>query len=295
MIGGFMLQTDPTPYADMNQLLELLLSGMYKVLGAKLIGLYLYGSLVIGDFDPNISDIDLVAALSSDIDDKEFGALQTMHDDFAKKYKEWDDRIEVCYISVAALHAVRSSTSQIVNISPGEPFHRRESSREWLTDWYVVREKGIPLFGPSPKSIIESISKDEFIRSVQANANAWRIWIHDMHNRKSQAYAILTLCRALYTYKNGEQVSKKQAAVWAEKEFPEWSKLIQNALLWREAWCDENIDHNATFPETLRFVHFAISQVKKEAIRKAQVLVNTYLPEERSLSDELIAERRMED
>ena len=290
-----MLPADPTPYADINQLLELLLSGMQKILGAKLIGLYLYGSLVIGDFDPNISDIDLVAALSSDIDDKEFGALQKMHDDFAKKFMEWDGRIEVCYISVAALHAVRSSTSQIANISPGEPFHRRESSREWLTDWYVVREKGIPLFGPSPKSIIEPISKDEFIRSVKANAKTWRVWIHDMHTRKSQAYAILTLCRALYTYKNGEQVSKKQAAIWTEQEFPAWSSLIQNALLWREDWRNEQVDHAETFPETLRFIHFAISQIEKEAIRKAQELVNTYLPEDRSLSDELIAERRMED
>src|SRR2546422_8006017 len=92
MTGGCMQPADPTPYADINQLLELLLSGIQKILGAKLIGLYLYGSLVIGDFDPNISDIDLVAALSSDIDDKESGALQKMHDDFAKKYKEWDDR-----------------------------------------------------------------------------------------------------------------------------------------------------------------------------------------------------------
>jgi hypothetical protein len=295
MTGGCMLPADPTPYADINQLLELLLSGMQKILGAKLIGLYLYGSLVIGDFDPNISDIDLVAALSSDIDDKEFGALQKMHDDFAKKFMEWDGRIEVCYISVAALHAVRSSTSQIANISPGEPFHRRESSREWLTDWYVVREKGIPLFGPSPKSIIEPISKDEFIQSVKANAKEWREWIHDMQNRKSQAYAILTMCRALYTFKHGEQVSKKQAAIWTEQEFPEWSSLIQNALLWREDWRNEQVDHAETFPETLRFIHFAISQIEKEAIRKAQELVNTYLPEERSLSDELIAERSMED
>ena len=115
------------PYADINQLLKLLLSGIQKILGAKLIGLYLYGSLVIGDFDPNISDIDLVAALSFDIDDKEFGTLQKMHDDFANNHKQWDDRIEVCYISVVALHAVRSHTSQIANISPGEPFHRRES------------------------------------------------------------------------------------------------------------------------------------------------------------------------
>jgi len=33
----------------------------------------------------------------------------------------------------------------------------------------------------------------------------------------------------------------------------------------------------------------------KQAIRKAQDLVQQYLPEERSLSDELIAERRLED
>jgi bifunctional DNA-binding transcriptional regulator/antitoxin component of YhaV-PrlF toxin-antitoxin module len=33
----------------------------------------------------------------------------------------------------------------------------------------------------------------------------------------------------------------------------------------------------------------------QQAIRKVQELVSTYLPEERSLSDELIEERRMED
>src|SRR6266516_8078315 len=102
-----MLQTNPTPYADINELLEILLSEMQKILGEKLGGLYLYGSLVIGDFDPTISDIDLVVALVSDIDDKEFEALQKMHVDFAHQHKEWDDRIEVCYISLAALQTVK--------------------------------------------------------------------------------------------------------------------------------------------------------------------------------------------
>jgi len=255
-----MLQTNPTPYADINELLELLLSSMQKILGEKLLGLYLYGSLVIGDFDPTISDIDLVAALASDLDDKEFEALQKMHVDFAYQHKEWDDRIEVCYISITALQTVKTGTSQVANISPGEPFHKRETSIEWLISWYVVRETSITLFGPSPKTIIEPISKDEFIQTIRVHAKAWDEWIHDMHNRKSQAYAILTMCRTLYTLKYGEQVSKKQAALWAEKEFPEWASIIESALLWREAWRDENVDHDATFQETMRFVSFAISQ-----------------------------------
>ncbi len=260
-----MLQTDPTPYAEINQLLELLLSGIQKILGEKLVGLYLYGSLVTGDFDNGSSDIDLIAALSSDIDDREFNHLQKMHNDFANKHTQWDDRIEVCYISVAALRTVKSHTSIVANISPGEPFHRKGARKDWLIDWYVVREKGITLFGPSPKTLIEPISKEEFMQAVQEQMKAWGEWVYDMHKRKEQAYAILTMCRVLYAYKNGEQVSKKQAALWAMNELPEWSSLIQNALMWREAWRDENVDHDATFQETLRFVRFAISQCENDS------------------------------
>src|SRR6266702_3479560 len=142
-----LMQTNPTAYADINELLESLLSSMQKILGEKLVGVYLYGSLVIGAFDPTISDIDLVAALASDLDDKEFEALQKMHVDFAYQHKEWDDRIEVCYISLAALQTVKTGTSQVANISPGEPFHTRETSIEWLISGYVVREKSITLYG----------------------------------------------------------------------------------------------------------------------------------------------------
>ncbi len=250
-----------TPNASINELLALILASIQSILGTKLVGLYLNGSLVIGDFDPDISDIDLVAALSSDIDDREFEELQKMHIALAAQHKEWDDRIEVCYISVAALNTVRSRRSNIANISPGEPFHMRESSREWLSDWYLVREKGVALFGPSPKTIIEPISKDEFIQTIKAHARAWGEWIHDMHGRRSQAYAILTMCRALYTCKNGEQVSKKQAALWAQRELPDWSQLIQNALMWREDWRNQQVVHAATFAETKRFVDFVRDQV----------------------------------
>jgi hypothetical protein len=253
-----------TLYSDINILLDILLSRMQAILGKKLVGLYLDGSLVIGDFDPYISDIDLVAALSADIDDREFEELHKMHTDFANEHKEWDDRIEVCYISLAALIAVRSRTSTIVKINPGEPFHRRESSKEWLLSWYLVREKSVTLFGPPAKTIIEPISKEEFIQSVKDHTKSWGEWIHEMHTRKGQAYAVLTMCRALYVCEKGEQVSKKQAAIWAQKELPEWSQLIQNALAWREAWRDDDVDHEVTYPETVEFVMFVRDQIERK-------------------------------
>lgn len=253
-----------TSYPDINILLESLLSRIQSILGKKLVGLYLYGSLVTGDFDNGTSDIDLLAALASDLDNKEFEALQKMHTDFATHYKEWDNRIEVQYLSLLALKTFKVQSSPAATISPGELFHIIEVGNHWLMNWYVVQEKGVTLFGPSPKSIIEPISKEEFIESVKDHTRSWDEWINDMHSRKAQAYAILTLCRALYSYTHGEQVSKKQAALWAEKELPEWSKVIQNALLWREDWRNEQVDHEESYPETVQFVHFILEQIVRK-------------------------------
>src|SRR5437763_1681362 len=55
-------------YAEINELLGTLLSQMQTVLEHKLVGVYLYGSLVWGDFNQESSDIDLLVATSSDID-----------------------------------------------------------------------------------------------------------------------------------------------------------------------------------------------------------------------------------
>jgi hypothetical protein len=68
----------------------------------------------------------------------------------------------------------------------------------------------------------------------------------------------------LYTCKNGEQVSKKQAALWAQQALPQWSQLIQHALLWREDRRNEQIDHEATFAETKRFVDCVREQIAAE-------------------------------
>lgn len=250
-----------TPYANINRLLESLLSHIRHILQAKLVGLYLYGSLRTGDFDPESSDIDLLAATSSDVSDTEFEALHTMHRNFARDNPKWEDRVEVAYLSVTALRTFRSKRSPIAVISPGEPFHMKEAGRDWLMNWYVVRERGLALFGPPPMAIIGPITQKEFVQAVREHAAAYGEWIKHMQHRKAQAYAILTMCRAFYTHNKGEQVSKKQAALWVQETLPEWSRLVQNALIWRGAWREEQVDHAATYPETVRFVNFVRDQI----------------------------------
>ena len=258
-----------TPYTDVDQLLRSLLDNMQRILGQRLVGLYLYGSLVTGDFDRDSSDIDLLAVTSSDIDNQEFSQLERMHDDLAAKNPHWKGRIEVAYLSAAALKTFRTQASPIAIISPGEPFHIKEAGNDWLMNWWVVREQGVTLFGPAPSALIDPISTDEFLQAVRQHAQSWREWIDVMRDQPGQAYAILTLCRALYSSRYGEQVSKKEAALSAQHRFPEWTGLIQNALAWRAGWRDTLIDPVATFPETVTFVNFAIDQVLHAANHKS--------------------------
>ncbi|HXD09520.1 MAG TPA: nucleotidyltransferase domain-containing protein, partial [Anaerolineales bacterium] len=50
----------PTPYAEVNQILALLLTNAKEILEDQFVGMYLYGSLSSGDFNPETSDIDFL-------------------------------------------------------------------------------------------------------------------------------------------------------------------------------------------------------------------------------------------
>ena len=246
---------------EIERLLSDLLSRMRRILDKNLVGLYLYGSLVTDDFDLEISDIDLLAVTSFDVDDKEFEQLRNMHDDLIANHPKWDNRIEIQYLSAHALQTFKTQRSQIAVISPGEPFNIKDAGIDWLMNWYLVREHGVVLFGANPRTLIPPISKKEFLQASREHAKDWVEWANQPRDRKGQSYAILTMCRALYASRNGEQASKKQAALWAQKLFPQWASLIQNALVWRAARRDERADHGATFPETARFIHFARDRI----------------------------------
>ena len=187
-----------------------------------------------------------------------------MQQSFISRHQACKDRLEIAYLSVEALKTYRWRTSNIAIMSPGEPFHIKEAGKDWPINWYVVREKGVALYGPSPTEIIDPITREEFSENVVEQTKEWRDWIeYGEHGRTRpyQGYAILTMCRALYAFSNGEQASKKQAALWAQRELPQWASLIEAALKWRKAWRDGDVDHEATFPETVRFVHFVVDQI----------------------------------
>jgi predicted nucleotidyltransferase len=243
----------PALRPDVGPLLEDLTARIRTVLRGKLLGLYLWGSYALGDFDPRISDLDLVAALASDVDPREYAALDAMHARFAGDYPAWAGRVEVRYATVATLDRPADG-GEILSISPGEPFNRRRSDERWLVDWYVVRRRAIVLHGRPAAALLAAIPAERFVAAVRANVASLGDWGEQLASQslKRQAYAILLLCRALYATERADQLSKPGAGRWAQGAMPEWADLIGRAIGWREAEADD--DGAATGEETRRFV-----------------------------------------
>ena len=253
-----------TPYADVNRILDTVQSRIRDVEGTNLLALYLTGSLVTGDFDHDVSDIDLVAVTGAPIDPGQLKELEAMHRELSIVEKQWDNRIEVAYLSTNALKTFRTQTSTIGITSPGEPFHTRAAGIDWLINWYVVRRFGLTLFGPPPAAFIDPISTQELVQAAQGRSIAWR-HAEPPRSRNAQVYAILTMCRAFYTCRHSDYASKNQAAIWAAETTPEWSAFIYAALKsWREDWYNENVDRGATLAATTAFVRHVAELIERD-------------------------------
>jgi hypothetical protein len=244
-----------TQDAEIEALLGCLTEEIRRNCDGSLVGLYVYGSLVTGDFDKDRSDIDLLAVVDSDIEDETFDRLDGMHARFVEDHPAWEDRIEVAYVPAPALWNFRTRTAQIAVISPGESFHLKAAGKDWLINWYMLRHVGVTLYGPPPQALIPEISQSEFMEAVRAQAEAWNEWVYRMSTPGAQSYAVLTLCRALYSHTHGRQASKKQAALWAQAYVPQWAPLIQQSALWLSENHDEERGDEAGLRETVRFVH----------------------------------------
>lgn len=232
-----------------------------EILGERLLGLYLTGSAVAEDFDPDVSDVDLLAVTDSLVLDR-FEALDTMHEEIALAHPHWRGRIEIAYVSASTLRMYRTERSPILITSPGEPFHARETGREWTLGWSVVGASGLALLGPPPATFIAPISREEYREAVCEQAEDWRGWVTEIESPGYASYAVLTLCRALYGWTHGEQASKLRAAAWTAQQMPEWHDLIEEALRTRRAVAFDDPDAAFDIPTAVRFVNAVADRIR---------------------------------
>jgi hypothetical protein len=244
----------PLP-TDVSAIVDALLAGVQLALGKNLMGMYLRGSLALGDFIPATSDIDVLALTERRVGDTEFAALAALHARLDALANPYAGRMEMAYIDHAAIWRFEPGLRH-ATLSQGEALAWSEHKAHWILERWVVRERGVVLFGPHPQPLIDPIAPDELRAAVRARLRDWADWAiqpdtSDWLARSHTAYVVETMCRALYTLSTGALPTKPQAVAWALEALPEpWRATVKRSRAWRA-----DPTHDATIvPEARRFV-----------------------------------------
>jgi ADP-ribose pyrophosphatase YjhB (NUDIX family) len=231
-------------HPEVRALVDQLLAGARSVLGARLIGLYVGGSLAIGDFAPDRSDVDFVAVTDGEIGDDDGPRLAALHARLAAGPSRWGDELEGSYVSLAALVApgLRAIRHPYIDRGTGSLGVIATEAGYWEIQRWLLREHGIAVAGPSLRDAIGPVGPDRLRAAVVDILREWWLPMVADPRRLSgsrfgyRCYAVLTMCRMLYTLAHGTVVTKPAAARWAAATLgPRWTPLIERALAWSPA------------------------------------------------------------
>ncbi|MFN8493374.1 MAG: GNAT family N-acetyltransferase [Caldilineaceae bacterium] len=253
--------TQPTPYPEVNDVLHRLLTGARRVLADRFIGLYLYGSLASGDFSLETSDIDFLVVTTEALPADMVAALDRLHQQLNASGLKWATKLEGSYVPQAVLRRYDPAAPACPQINEGN-FYLAQQGSDWIIQRHILREQGVVVAGASLQAMIDPVAPEALRGAVCGFLREW--WGPMLENparlqsSEYQAYAVLTMCRALQTLEQGTILSKPAAAYWAQQKFGEpWATVIGEALAWRVG---KFFDH---FETTLALIGYTVEQGRK--------------------------------
>jgi hypothetical protein len=229
----------PTPYPEVNTVVHDLLSSLHAILGAQLVGMYLVGSLALGDFDPQESDLDLVIVTAGALPDKTIAALRDLHQRFDHGASAWAARLDAAYLPQEQVREASATVAaeRYPIVQWPALLELRHLEGGWPIWRETLREHGVVVSGPDPRSLVDPVQPDDLRRASAATVEDWcarahgdPAWVAGLRVRREHTYMVLTLCRLLYTLDTGSVASKPVAAHWAARTgAARWRELIARA------------------------------------------------------------------
>jgi predicted nucleotidyltransferase len=263
-----MRDAGPTAFQDLNGVLEQLVSGVRAVLGDNLCGVYLQGSFALGDADI-YSDVDFIVVLTREVSDQQADELQALHVQLYGLDVPWAQHLEGSYVPKDNFRRVDPARTPYLYLDNGATELTRDTHCNTAVVRATLREHGIALFGPDPKTLIEPVSATDLVNDVRVALEEWGDWLQDNSpSRRGQGVLVTTLCRMLQTLAEGRVTSKREACEWALRNLgPEWAPLVHRAVDDRpDPWTKvrEPADTEA-LAQTLAFIDYVRNEARQTA------------------------------
>ncbi len=201
---------------------------------------YLVGSIALDAFNPRCSDIDFVAVLGRQAGPGVPEKLLEIHRFIEKQYPKW--KMEGQYFQPSDLSCIDGEVSPFLNYHDGKLEWCRRFGLGPVT-WWVLKEKGIPVFGPLPQELAITLDMDHLLKGQLENMNSyWANWtrrpvrLAALLSDWGVQWTVLGVLRQFYTLRERKIISKTEAGRYALGCLPErWQRIIAEAIAIRES------------------------------------------------------------
>lgn len=204
------------------------------LLGERLVGIYLHGSMAMGCFNPNKSDIDLIVVVNGDISDKQKLELMNEIVKFnslapAKGFEISLVKSEYCkpfvyptpfelHFSPVHLDKFKASPEKYIKEMKG-------TDKDLAAHFTVINNYGKVLYGGKISEVFGEVPRVDYIDSIYYDIENAVLDIAD-----NPVYVMLNLCRVLCFLNSGQCVSKADGGRWALSK-PDFDNDIINGAL----------------------------------------------------------------
>lgn len=225
---------------------ESLQHGLEAVLGPKLIGVYLHGSLALGCFNPARSDIDAIAVADRAPTEDEQRALVELTLRLSERGpppRKSGCPLELSIVTAADLNPWRYPTPYVFHF--GESWRLRleggelpssGTDHDLAAHLTVLRHAGVALSGPAVATTFPTVPPADYRDSL----------LRDLTYAKEERlglYGVLTGSRIWATLATGRLHSKDSGAAWVEtRAAPRFRPLVSTALRVYRGESDEPVD-----------------------------------------------------
>lgn len=251
----------PTVYPEINLLLGELLAGVKSALREQFVGMYLYGSLSSGDFNLDTSDVDFLVVTEGELPKERVLELEMLHQRLWTSGLKWAAKLEGAYAPRQTIRRHDPSAPPCPSVNERQFYVARLGS-DWVIQRHILRECGVVVAGPSAAELIAPVSGEEIRASViQIMKEWWEPMLHnpawlDERGPEYKVYAVVSMCRVLYTLEHKEIASKPVSARWAIQQVDEAQRQqIEDALVWKSG-----TEWNHTLDEALELIRYGVER-----------------------------------
>jgi hypothetical protein len=223
----------PTPYDELNFILEEIVSVSRRVLTDNFVGAYLQGSFALGAGDL-ASDCDfLVVTLGPVTPDQEL-ELRVFHDELPTRKGFWNHHMEGSYAPADEIKTTSGLGRGWLYIDHGwREMQWNEHCNSAVVRW-ILHEHGVALAGPPASEVVDAppkgVLRADMLKEVPTFISDLLGWI-SFDIAWAQRYAVVSLCRMWFTFETDEVASKPDSVQWALGRLDaRWRPLLKNAL-----------------------------------------------------------------